>query len=438
MPEFTVGPPPAQPPATPGPGDPAFTGRWLIAARPRSARLAAAVEAVQATGLRARDGLGIEADQPNDDDAIVCEHLGVAIVPAGAAEAVDRVRHEVAAVDAGSDDDGVLVVEPERYVYASADPFVEGFLAGAHALAESLGHAPVVPTPRARTADFTDTAAFTWGLQALGADGDDAAAARDRGRGVRVAVLDTGCAEHPDLPVVRRRSFVDDRSDPLDRHGHGTHCCGTVAGSATPSAGPAYGVAPGAELLAGKVLDDSGRGTDGSILEGINWAIAEEADLISMSLGAPTDEDAEPIRTFEVAASAALERGILIVAASGNDSDRPGRVAPVGHPANCRGIVAVAALDHGLRAARFSNGGLVGVGRVLIAAPGVDVVSATLGGRTARLSGTSMATPHVAGAGAAVAAETGFRGARLLAELLNRTRAVAASSADVGTGCAHL
>lgn len=205
-----------------------------------------------------------------------------------------------------------------------------------------------------------------------------------------------------------------------------------------PARGPRYGVAHDAEIYAGKVLSNAGSGSDSQILGGINWAVQDKCVVISMSLGAGTRPGQSYSRVFEAVAARAQRAGTLIVAAAGNESNRPGEVNPVGHPANCPSIMAVAALDSALGVARFSNRGInPDGGQVDIAAPGVDVYSSyPLPTRYRRLNGTSMATPHVAGVAALFAeANPGARGAALGQLLTTRARRLTSlSSADVGAG----
>ena len=192
------------------------------------------------------------------------------------------------------------------------------------------------------------------------------------------------------------------------------------------------------EIYARKVHANDGGGVDCGILAGIDWAVENGCRVVSMSLGAPVAFGEPYSRVFEVAARRALQRGTLLLAAAGNDSDRDaGIVSPVAHPANCPSIAAVAAVTRELRVAPFSNarGGPPG-GDVDIAAPGVAVRSCwPLPRRYRTLSGTSMATPHVAGI-AALRAEADP--ARSAAELLAALRATAlrlpAAEADVGAG----
>lgn len=248
------------------------------------------------------------------------------------------------------------------------------------------------------------------------------------GRGVKVAVLDTGVdLAHPDLTVLPGDavSFVASEPSAQDEHGHGTHCAGVVAGRAAPVGGRRYGVAPEVTLLAAKVLDRSGRGTDDQIIDAIDWATDQGAEILSMSLGSARPAGSPPSVRYEVIARRLLDQGVLLVAAAGNESLRPEVVAPVGNPAACASVLAVGAVDGRDRVARFSCGDADGLGAVDLVAPGVGVLSAWPGGGTRRLSGTSMATPHVAGIAALHAqANPGLTGRALWDRLIASARPV--------------
>jgi len=286
--------------------------------------------------------------------------------------------------------------------------------------------------------------AFTWGLQVT-----KAATSALGGSRVNVAVLDTGIdIGHPDSQgrSITARSFVPG-VDVQDKHGHGTHCAGTACGLRVPHtrAGGgtpvSYGCAPNANLFVGKVLDNNGSGNQRSILAGIQWAVAEGCDVISMSLGFnacsitnPSFDDA-----YEQAGQSALLAGCLIVAAAGNASARPRRICAVHpkSPAAAPSILGVGALDESLRPAPFSDGGLHPPhGAVDIAGPGVNIHSSFPRPQLyTRMSGTSMATPHVAGIAALWAeANSRFRGKALWQQLLQSTRILPLPSRDVGGG----
>lgn len=279
-----------------------------------------------------------------------------------------------------------------------------------------------------------DTAELTWGVQAV-----LAAESGYTGRGIRVAVLDTGFdAAHPDFAGrdVTTESFVTGE-DSHDGHGHGTHCIGTSCGPRTLAGARGYGVAPEASIFAGKVLSNQGSGSDTGILAGIDWALQNDCQIISMSLGADVREVHPP---YVAAGRRALERGTLIIAAAGNNAQRSaGNPGFVGAPANSPFIMAVGALDSNLNVADFSARTLPGRGgQVDIAGPGVRVYSSwPMPKRYNTISGTSMATPHVAGVAALLCEATGFRGRELWAELAQQAQRLELPSVDVAAGLAQ-
>jgi subtilisin family serine protease len=202
-----------------------------------------------------------------------------------------------------------------------------------------------------------------------------------------------------------------------------------------------YGVAYNAEIFVGKVLSNQGSGADGGILAGIDWAIGNGCQIISMSLGAPTRRGATYSPIYEEVAKRALSQGTLIIAAAGNESNRPGFINPVARPANCPSIMAVAALDKQLQIASFSNSSInPDGGGIDIAGPGVAVYSTwstkaiRRASRYLTIAGTSMATPHVAGIAALYAEATGKRGYELWALLMQNAQRINLPSVDVGIG----
>ncbi|MFE3900231.1 S8 family serine peptidase [Streptomyces sp. NPDC059153] len=227
------------------------------------------------------------------------------------------------------------------------------------------------------------------------------------GKGTKVAVLDTGVdAEHPDLKgrIAASENFTDsDTTD--DRQGHGTHTISTVGGSGAASDGKKKGVAPGADLLAGKVLNDSGSGAESWIIAGMQWAVDQKADVVSMSLGSPTPTDCtDPMSV--AAEELAQSKNTLFVIAAGNSGPT---LNTVSSPGCAPSVLTVGAVDRDDSTAQFSSRGPVIGSHTLkpeIAAPGVAISAAAAGGRGVyayrTMSGTSMATPHVAGAAAIV------------------------------------
>jgi subtilisin len=215
-----------------------------------------------------------------------------------------------------------------------------------------------------------------------------------RGRGIKVAILDTGIdLNHPDLrPNVKGAvSFVPNETA-LDGNGHGTHCAGTI-GAVINGAG-VVGVAPEASLYGVKVLANSGSGQFSWIIAGINWAIQNKMQIVSMSLGGSSAPTA-----LEQVCNAAFSAGVLVVAAAGNAGPPPaGQPTSVGFPGRYKNVIAVSAIDSNNVIAGFSSRGP----EVEICAPGVQVLSTAPGGGYQQLSGTSMACPHVAGAAAVV------------------------------------
>ncbi|WP_246158406.1 S8 family peptidase [Catellatospora sichuanensis] len=233
------------------------------------------------------------------------------------------------------------------------------------------------------------------------------------GRGTKVAVLDTGVDfTHPDLTgrIAQWADFSSDDGDGVDRFGHGTHVAATIAGTGAGSAGARRGVAPEADLLIGKVLDDSGYGTDSQIIAGMEWAAAR-ADVINMSLGGWEPSDGTDPLSLAVDALTG-RHGTLFVVAAGNDGPADGTVSS---PAAAASALTVGAVDSRDVPADFSGRGPLINTRAAkpeLVAPGVDIVAARAAGtsmgrvidaRYTAASGTSMATPHVAGAAAILA-----------------------------------
>ncbi|MFC4405498.1 S8 family serine peptidase [Haloarchaeobius iranensis] len=284
-----------------------------------------------------------------------------------------------------------------------------------------------VQTPEPREASSAPEAASTSGYDTTyGLDQVNATEVWDsygtQGEGVKVAVLDTGIdPSHPDIDLYTEEpgnatypggwaefngsGAVIPGSEPYDADGHGTHTSGTVAGG--DASGEHIGVAPGATLIHGGVLTPEG-GTFAAILGGMEWAIQEDADVMSMSLGCIVDDTAcytdstiEPIQNAEAA-------GTIVIASAGNDGE-----GFSSSPGNVYDAVAIGASNESYGIADFSSGMTVNTSQAWgdaapehwpdqyvvpdVSAPGVAVKSAQPGGSYAELSGTSMAAPHVAG-----------------------------------------
>lgn len=352
--------------------------------------------------------------------------LGVAVVSLdeGALSSIMTVAGE---------DSAILAVEPERIFYAIGEglppDYLRGYRDAVNHLYEKATAAELIEGEFGAETCFADDAQSTWGLKAT-----KVLTSRYTGQGMRVAVLDTGMdLQHPDF---RGRSIVSKSFVPgeavQDGHSHGTHCIGTACGFKDLN-GRRYGIAYQSTIYVGKVLNNSGSGQTSWILAGMEWAIANRCQVISMSLGSTV---ATPSTAYENVGRRALQNGCLILAAAGNN----GPTGTVGQPANSPSIMAVAAVDNCLRIASFSatSGTAVGA-NVDIAAPGVAVYSSlpVNKGRYAVFNGTSMATPHVAGIAALYAQARGARGSQLWQLLTSAALRLPIPTPRVGSGLAQ-
>lgn len=424
-----------------------------------------AADGALAVAVRQADGAtgGIQTQQVGDDLYVVPDSA----LPYLASGALDRRLFNVShLIEIGYDDahrDAVpLIVQygaPAAFSARAELPGVEDVVALPSIDGQAFGADKdeaaqfwaAVATPDASARSFAAAGGFAQGIDKIWLDGrvtgyldvsvpqvgaPQAWAAGYDGTGATVAVLDTGIdPTHPDVAdaIDEAVSFVPGE-EVTDVQGHGTHVAATVAGS-----GGAYpGVAPGADLLIGKVLGDDGYGQDSWIIAGMEWA-AQRADVVSMSLGDDLLNDGtDPMA--QALTRISDETGTLFVVAAGN-SYYPGSL---GSPGTSDAALTVGAVDDLDQRADFSSQGpRVGDDGLKpdLAAPGVEITAArsrhTTGeGLYQTMSGTSMAAPHVAGAAAILAAShPQWRGQRLKEALVSSTSALAGTTPyEVGSG----
>jgi len=388
----------------------ALEGEKALRSRLKSSRVASAKDFNEAVNLA----------EAGDAHAVVFPEIGVALVGGAAAQ-----EHGITTAEFVTADSPAHSIDPEYFMFASqinpAD-YLRGVLRTAEMIYQDIG---AVAGDTAAAAEVSAAVAgATWGLAAC-----KVPSSHFSGLGVKVAVLDTGFdLGHPEFSgrSITPNTFV---GQPVqDLHGHGTHTAGTACGPQTPAGSiPRYGIGFQAQMFIGKVLSNSGGGTQAQVLAGMNWAIANKCAVISMSLGAQI-----PVQpSYTAAGNAALNNGCLIIAAAGNASVRPGNIQPAGAPANSPTVMSVAALDSSFRVASFSCGR-----KVDIAGPGVNVFSSWPRPQLHNtISGTSMATPHVAGCAALWAqSNPQLRAGALRAKLIATARHLPLPASDVGAG----
>lgn len=206
------------------------------------------------------------------------------------------------------------------------------------------------------------------------------------GKGVKISVIDSGISPHEDLRIAGGTSTVSYTNSYADDQGHGTHVAGIIGG--LNNGYGVKGVAYNAELYAVKAFDAKGQAYVSDMIEGIDWSVAKGMDIINLSAGSQTGSTA-----FKSAVDKAYASGLLIVAAAGNDGNSTGAGDTVDFPARYPSVIAVGAVDRYSKRADFSSTGST----LEVTAPGERILSTYTGNQYAYLSGTSMATPYVAG-----------------------------------------
>lgn len=252
------------------------------------------------------------------------------------------------------------------------------------------------------------------GLEAIGATGDRSA----WGSGTKVAVLDSGVTDHPVLPAGQV-SHVDLVKDGQAFNGHGTAMASLIAGHETDDGG----VAPASQILDVRVADVNGESSTALVAEGIMLAVDSGARLINISLGTTADS---PV--LRKAVEYALEKGVVVVAAAGNEQQ-----SALAYPAGYEGVISVAAVDANGNQAYFSNSGE----QLTLAAPGVGIVSAYSGQRMVVSSGTSQATAITSGVVSTLLSR-GYSAGQMIQVLTQNARSTGAPKTQVGAGIVHL
>lgn len=243
------------------------------------------------------------------------------------------------------------------------------------------------------------------------------------GAGVDVAVLDTGVeVNHPDLNVIDGASFVHEDSH-TDYNGHGTHVAGTIA--ALDNDYGVVGIAPDVNLYGVKVLTSNGGGSMHSIVQGIDWSVEQGMDVINLSLGSSMGS-----LVLEQAITSAETAGVVVVAAAGNAGASYGNESTVGYPAAYDSVLAVGATDQQDARAHFSSVGY----ELDVMAPGDGIYSTDLNGGYQTLSGTSMASPQVAGFAALLLQQNPERSPEEIRAIIKNTANPLGDSFEFGNG----
>lgn len=260
-----------------------------------------------------------------------------------------------------------------------------------------------------------------WGIHSIGAD---LSLNQQGNTKIKVAELDTGIANHSDLNIAGGISFVDGVSSYSDDNGHGTHVAGTI--SALNNDNGIVGAAPNADVYAVKVLDQSGTGYYDQLIQGIQWAIDNKMNIISLSLGGTQISQA-----LHQIIQEAVQQGILVIAAVGNQGS--GSETEL-YPALFPEVVSVGAVNKSHQRSAFSSTG----SELDLVAPGEGILSTTKDGAYGIMSGTSMAAPHVTGAAAALWSRGSNRTAEEIKQMLLETATPLGDGHDYGHGLVNL
>lgn len=241
------------------------------------------------------------------------------------------------------------------------------------------------PASKEAAVEASSRETIPWGIKAIG--GEHVLQQNDVGSRIKIAVLDSGIANHSDVKVAGGTTFVPETTESTDDNGHGTHVAGII-GALHNDIG-VVGASPQAEIYSVKVLDQEGTGSYSQVIQGIEWAIENKMNIISMSFGGSVDSKA-----LHEAILLARESGILLIAAAGNKGFGDETET---YPARFPEVVSVGAINQTNQRASFSSTG----SEIDLVAPGVDIESTLMNGSYGAKSGTSMAAPHVTGAAAA-------------------------------------
>ncbi|SOD90571.1 S8 family serine peptidase [Spirosoma fluviale] len=408
--------------------DSAQTGRYLITYKNGSGE--AALKSLQTTqGMRVADardfdGQAITLESAGDADAVFLPEIGVALVGSNAAQERGMGIQSDTATNSL-----IESIDPEYFTFTdysnqnfaertqgSTNEFLRGFQRAAQMISQNWQ--PGASNQQVETEEDAQVVGATWGLIAC-----KVPPSVRSGMGIKVAVLDTGFdLGHPDFvgrPVVSA-TFV---GQPVqDLNGHGTHMIGTACGPKAPAGTiPRYGIGFRSSIFVAKILSNSGSSVGGSVLAGMNWAIANRCPVILAAVGGPGG----PQPAYTAAGQAALTNGCLIIAAAGSSG------SSVGAPANSPTIMSVGAVGKTLQPTPFSP-----IGKIELVGPGVDILSSYPRPRLYQTwSGSASATAHIAGC-AALWAETSpdLRGQKLWRKLLATAKPLPFPRTRVGAG----